>query len=155
MKHMIITAFLALLLSLAGKAQQPAAVRVQHFNTENGVALQGYDPVAYFTQNEAVKGSEKYTYSYDGITYHFASADHLARFKENPRQYEPQYGGWCAYAMGLNGEKVEVDPETFKITGGKLYLFYNKFFTNTLTTWNKEEATLQPKADRYWQQIIR
>lgn len=155
MKHMIMIAFLVLSLSLAGKAQKNEAVRAQHFNMESGVAIQGYDPVAYFTQNAAIKGSEKYSYTHDGITYHFASADYLAKFKENPEQYEPQYGGWCAYAMGLNGEKVEINPKTFKITGGKLYLFYNKFFTNTLTEWNKEEATLTPKADQYWQQIIR
>ena len=154
MKSMIMIAFLVLSLSLAGKAQKNEAARSQHFNTESGVALQGYDPVAYFTQNAAVKGSEKYAYLHDGITYHFASADHLAKFKENPEQYEPQYGGWCAYAMGLNGEKVVINPKTFKITGGKLYLFYNKFFTNTLTEWIKEENSLTPKADQYWQQII-
>jgi hypothetical protein len=57
--------------------------------------------------------------------------------------------------MGLNGEKVEIDPNTFKITGGRLYLFYNTFFNNTLTDWNKEETILKPKADQYWQQIIR
>ena len=62
--------------------------------------------------------------------------------------------GWCAYAMGAKGEKVEVDPETFKIVDGKLYLFYNKFFNNTLESWNKDEARLRSNADKNWSKII-
>ena len=71
-------------------------------------------------------------------------------FKKNPAQYEPQYGGWCAYAMGNDGSKVEVDPETFKILNAKLYLFYNKYFTNTLKSWNKDEGRLMKSADANW-----
>ena len=63
-------------------------------------------------------------------------------FASNPAKYEPQYGGWCAYAMGHDGSKVEVDPETFKIINGKLFLFYNRFFNNTLKTWNQDESKL-------------
>ncbi len=69
--------------------------------------------------------------------------------------YEPQYGGWCAYAMGNSGEKVEVDPETYKIVDGKLYLFYNKYFTNTLKSWNKDEAKLKSKADESWKNFYK
>ena len=74
-------------------------------------------------------------------------------FKNAPARYEPQYGGWCAYAMGNDGSKVEIDPETFKIVDGKLYLFYNKYFTNTLKSWNKQEPELKKKADQNWQKI--
>jgi len=74
-------------------------------------------------------------------------------FKKNPSRYEPQYGGWCAYAMGKDGSKVEVDPETFKIIDGKLYLYYNKFFNNTLKSWNKDEPNLKAKADVNWKQF--
>ncbi|MCH2216056.1 MAG: hypothetical protein MK086_12885 [Flavobacteriales bacterium] len=68
-------------------------------------------------------------------------------FSKNPENYLPQYGGWCAYAMGVKGEKVDVDHETFKVWDGKLYLFYNKYFNNTLKYWNDDEASLKPQAD--------
>ena len=71
-----------------------------------------------------------------------------------PEKYEPAYGGWCAYAMGNSSEKVEVDPETFKIIGGKLYLFYNFYFNNTLKSWNKNETGLKTKADGNWNKFI-
>jgi hypothetical protein len=76
-------------------------------------------------------------------------------FKSNLVKYEPAYGGWCAFAMGDNGEKVSVDPETFKIVNGKLYLFYNKYFTNTLTSWNKDETNLKRKADANWPKLLK
>ena len=76
-------------------------------------------------------------------------------FKKDPTKYEPQYGGWCAYAMGAKGEKVEINPETFKIVDGKLYLFYNRFFSNTLTDWNKDEAHLKKQADVNWQKTFK
>jgi YHS domain-containing protein len=131
-------------------AQSNIAVRKQQFNLENGLALQGYDAVAYFAQNKAVKGSTANTCTYKNVTYRFATPANLKAFQENPEKYEPQYGGWCAYAMGSTGEKVEVDPETFKIKDGKLFLFYHSFINNTLTKWNKDEANLHKKADANW-----
>jgi YHS domain-containing protein len=135
-----------------GFAQETTA-RTKHFNLEHQLAIQGYDPVAYFKQNAAVKGSKDLAVFYQGVTYYFSSAANKEEFKKNPAQYEPQYGGWCAYAMGSKGEKVVIDPNTFKITNGKLYLFYNKFFNNTLTSWNKDEAALKGKADVNWTNI--
>ena len=75
-------------------------------------------------------------------------------FLKTPSNYEPQYGGWCAYAMGAKGTKVEIDPETFKIKDGKLFLFYHKLFTNTLLSWNKDEDNLNREADKNWKSII-
>ena len=125
--------------------------RIGAFNVETGKpAIQGYDPVDYFARNKATKGTAQYTYNYNGIIYRFASAENLAVFKKAPDKYEPQYGGWCAFAMGNDGSKVEVDPETFRIHDGKLYLFYNKFFNNTLKTWLKSEPDLRKKADNNW-----
>jgi len=135
-------------------AQDKAALRQQQFNLEKGLALQGYDPVSYFTKNKAEKGKNEYVVKADGIVYRFASADNKQLFIKNPAAYEPQYGGWCAYAMGKSGEKVEVDPGTFKIINGKLYLFYNAFFNNTLKSWNKDEKSLQSKADNNWQKFF-
>ncbi|MBS1567181.1 MAG: YHS domain protein [Bacteroidetes bacterium] len=118
-----------------------------------GLAIDGYDPVAYFTTGKAIEGSREYTFTIDGATYRFANAHNRDLFKSAPSKYQPQYGGWCAYAMGASGEKVDVDPGTFKIIDGKLYLFYNKFFNNTLKSWNKDETHLKPKADANWTKL--
>ena len=125
------------------------------FNLQNGIAIQGYDAVAYFTSNKAIKGSTANVVYYQGVKYQFANTVNKEEFKKNPAKYEPQYGGWCAYALGATGEKVEIDPETFKMINGKLYLFYNKLFNNTLKTWNKDEANLKTKADINWLKIYK
>ena len=80
--------------------------------------------------------------------------NHNKQALAQPGKYEPQYGGWCAYAMGATGEKVPVDPETFKIVHGKLFLFYNKFLNNTLKSWNKYEKNLNAKADGNWAKLF-
>lgn len=126
----------------------------KHYNLEKNVAIQGYDPVSYFTKNKAEEGKESISYTHNGVTYRFASEENKRLFVTNPSKYEPQYGGYCAYAMA-DGDKVKIDPETFKIVDGKLYLFYNFRFTNTLKLWNKEESVLLPKAEREWAKIIK
>ena len=128
--------------------------RTKHFNTEANLAIQGYDPVAYFTENKAIKGKKEFAVNADGIVYRFSSLNNKNLFLKNPTAYEPQYGGWCAYAMGSYGEKVSVDPETFKILDGKLYLFYHSWTNNTLTKWNKEESKLKASADKTWAGIF-
>ncbi len=144
---------LLLLLSLMADAQQDK--RQKTFNLSGkGVAINGYDPVAYFTQNKAVEGSKSNAVVHDGVTYYFSSLQNKEAFKASPAKYEPQYGGWCAYAMGATGEKVDVDPKTFKIVNGKLFLFYNKFFTNTLKSWNKAEKNLNANADLNWAKLF-
>jgi YHS domain-containing protein len=140
--------------SVAAFAQDETALHKKHFNLDNGVAIKGYDPVAYFTSGKAIKGSKDMAVYTSGATYYFSSAANKELFKTNPSKYEPEYGGWCAYAMGEKGDKVSVDPETFKIVNGKLYLFYNKFFNNTLKDWNKDEANLKTKADINWIKIF-
>jgi YHS domain-containing protein len=135
-------------------AQSPAN-RKKEFNLEkSGLAVSGYDPVAYFTLQKAIPGKQEIALVSNGVTYQFSTAQNKALFKVNPVKYEPQYGGWCAYAMGDSGEKVDVDPETFKITDGKLYLFYNKFFNNTKKSWNKDEKNLKSNADLNWTKIL-
>lgn len=134
---------------------QNKATRTSEFNLENKVAIQGYDPVGYFKLNKAVKGKKEISVNYEGVIYYFSSVDNKNLFVKMPSKYEPQYGGWCAYAMGNTGEKVEIDPETFKIIDGKLFLFYNAYFNNTLKTWNKNEATLKSKADVNWKKIVK
>ncbi|WKL45142.1 YHS domain-containing (seleno)protein [Flavobacterium sp. ZE23DGlu08] len=129
--------------------------RVTLFNLEKNVAIQGYDPVAYFKQGKAVKGKKEITASYEGVVYYFSMLVNKEYFLKNPSKFEPQYGGWCAYAMGDSNEKVSINPETFKISNGKLYLFYNAFFNNTLKSWNKEETGLMMKADANWSKRIK
>jgi YHS domain-containing protein len=134
-------------------AQDATSLRKANYNLENGVAIQGYDPVAYFTQHKAIKGNKNLAVFVDGVTYYFASEADRNAFKQNPGKYEPEYGGWCAYAMGAKGEKVSIDPETFKLIDNKLFLFYNRFFNNTLKDWNKDESNLKAQADKNWQKF--
>ncbi|CAN5651105.1 YHS domain-containing (seleno)protein [soil metagenome] len=131
------------------------ALRTKEFNLEKGLAIQGYDPVAYFMQNKAVKGNKQFSALAEGVTYYFSNAANKDLFVKEYKKYEPQYGGWCAYAMGANNEKVEVDPETFKIVNGKLFLFYHSWANNTLTKWNKDEANLKAAADKNWAAFFR
>ncbi|MFZ4544736.1 MAG: YHS domain-containing (seleno)protein [Saprospiraceae bacterium] len=133
---------------------QASSEKAKKYNLEKGIAIQGYDPVAYFS-NKALKGDSKYSVNYLGAVYYFVSESNKNYFLKNPISYVPQYGGWCAYAMGNSGEKVEIDSKTFKIVAGKLYLFYNAYFTNTLKSWNQDETNLKNKADKNWSNLIK
>lgn len=154
MKKNILISITLLLAFLLYSFQQEEPVRKKHFNLDsNGLAIGGYDPVAYIAQKKAVEGKAAYTYTWKSVKYRFSSQANMNTFKESPEKYEPAYGGWCAYAMGKTGEKVEVDPETFKIIGGRTYLFYNFYFNNTLEDWNKDEVKLKTAADNNWKKI--
>src|SRR6202167_3552034 len=91
-----------------------------------GVAIMGYDPVAYFTDNKAVKGSEQYSYDWLGTPWLFASREHQKMFESDPIKYAPQYGGYCAAEVVAGSVTIDIDPEAFKIIDGKLYLIYDK-----------------------------
>ncbi|RTY71390.1 YHS domain-containing (seleno)protein [Flavobacterium sp. LB2P53] len=144
---------LTVLFAFSGFAQNDSK-RMDHFNLEKNVAIQGYDPVAYFKQGKAVKGKKKITALHEGVVYYFSMPVNKDYFLKNSSKFEPQYGGWCAFAMGDSNEKVSINPETFKIKNGKLYLFYNAFFNNTLKSWNKNESGLMMKADVNWNKIV-
>ncbi|CAI2765538.1 YHS domain-containing (seleno)protein [Flavobacterium collinsii] len=144
--------FVLILISGLSFAQNDAK-RISQYNLENKVAIKGYDPVGYFNQGKAIKGKNELSASYQGVTYKFFSNENKQEFLKNPSKYEPQYGGWCAYALGSSGEKVDINPETFKIIDGKLYLFYNAFFNNTLKSWNKNQTNLKVQADDNWKKI--
>lgn len=122
---------------------------------DDTLAIQGYDPVAYFPEGggKAVKGDKKFEHAHNGAKYRFASAAHLERFKANPDRYEPAHGGWCSYAM-LDGEKVEVDPKSFIVKNDRLFLFYNGFLADTRSKWQKmDHAASAAKADANWKKI--
>lgn len=143
-----------LLFSFTQVLAQSEEVRKNHFNIKKGIALEGYDPVSYFNGKPS-EGKAELKFAHNGVTYLFANPSNLNKFKASPEKYEPAYGGWCAYAMGESGEKVKIDPETFKILDGRLYLFYNFWGNNTLTDWNKDERNLKHKGDANWAKIIR
>ncbi len=118
------------------------------------VAVYGYDVVAYHKQNKAVKGNKKHHTTHEGATYYFSSKAHKKAFVKNPAAYLPQYGGYCAFAIAAKSQKVPVNPETFKVVDGKLYLFFNGMYQgkkmNTKTFWDKNENTNITKADANW-----
>ena len=123
----------------------------------NRVALNGYDVVAYFTQDQAIRGSKQHAVEHQGATYYFANQQDKDLFKANPEKYLPKYGGYCAFAVAMKEAKVQADPRTFKIYNGELYVFFNDFYEgapfNTKVPWNQNEATMQPKAEKNWAKI--
>jgi len=145
---------ICLILAIANQLfAQTEASRLQQFNVKKNLALDGYDVVSYFAHHP-LEGKPELNYKYKGILYLFSTPANRTTFISNPDKFEPAYGGWCAYAMGDSGEKVKVDPETYKIVEGKLYLFYNFWGNNTLTDWNKDEKKLKESADRNWKKIV-
>lgn len=145
---------LILLFSVANSNAQNT-LRTLNFNIEKGIAIAGYDPVSYFIEGKATLGNKANMYIIEGVTYYFINSKNKATFIKEPKKFEPQYGGWCAYAMGSTGEKVEIDPETFKINNGKLYLFYHSWVNNTKTKWDANELPLKLKADKNWTLIFK
>jgi YHS domain-containing protein len=115
----------------------------------NGVILKGYDAVAYFTQNKAVKGSSKYQSIYQGALYYFSSAADLATFKKNPSKYVPQYGGFCADGMRKKQEN-DIDPTVFFIVKGKLYLCESPAAEKAFRAHEDEDIVT---ANRNWYQL--
>ncbi len=117
-----------------------------------GGAIDGYDAVAYFTEGKAVEGSKKITFEYKGAKWRFASEENRELFKTNPEKYEPQYGGYCAFAMSAD-RFVSVDGEAWHIEDGKLYLNYSK---SVQKHWLEDKAALILEADdnwkNYWQE---
>ena len=91
-----------------------------------GIAIKGYDPVAYFTKGRAIKGSEKFAHTWMGAPWHFANARHRDLFAAEPIKYAPQFGGYCADGVAYGQSTANIDPEAWRIINGKLYLNYDK-----------------------------
>ena len=94
------------------------------FNTVDGIALHGFDPVAYFVDHKPLKGSPKFSASYNGVTYEFASAAHAADFQKDPAKYVPAFNGFCTTAVS-EGIKADIDPHAYVIDHGKLNVFFS------------------------------
>ena len=119
--HRCIAVLLAVLLAAPlASAKEKTLVNAD----ANGVVLHGYDPVAYFTQNAAVRGDAKYKATYKGSTFYFASDANRRLFQKEPSKYAPQYGGYCAMAVSM-GQLEDADPTMFTIHKDKLLLQHN------------------------------
>lgn len=125
----------------------------ENYNLKKGFIAEGYDVVAYFN-NKALKGNDQFTTESEGAKYKFVSSENLKTFIENPEMYVPQYGGYCAYAVAVKGEKIGINPKSFQIIDNKLYLFYDNWGVDTLEKWNEEGVEkLQQQADTNWEKI--
>ena|ERR1700756_2201267 len=123
-----------------------ADLPISAVNTQNGLAIKGYDPVSYFDGGKPQPGSTEFAATYKGAVYRFTSAEHRDRFIAMPESFVPQYGGYCAYAISLN-QIADIDPEEWAIVAGKLYL-NNGFFAQTL--WSLDKSGNIADGDRYW-----
>lgn len=129
------------------------AAQKENYNLKKGYVAEGYDVTEYFN-NTAVEGKKEFTVTYDSVKFKFANKKNMESFNANPKKFIPEYGGYCAYAIADNGKKVSINPKTFEIIGGKLYLFYNAWGTNTLELWNTENPKeLKNKADLNWKNV--
>jgi len=131
--------------------------KYNEFNlSDDALAIEGYDPVAYFPEGggKPREGKAALSLRHQGVLYRFATEANREAFRANPAKYEPQHGGWCSYAMGANGEKVEVDPKAFRLTNGQLHLFYTGFFSDTRDDWDEDTVSLKRKADANWDELL-
>lgn len=121
---------------------------VKNFSNLNdkGVILDGYDAVAFFTDNRPVPGDENYQYTFKDAIYYFASQEHLDMFKADQKKYEPQFGAWCAYAVSL-GRIAPINVNTFSIVDGRLVIQHND---RAVKGWNKDVEGNLSRADKYW-----
>lgn len=127
-----------------------------------GLALGGFDAVAYLEEDRALQGVEEHSTEHRGARYRFVSAGNLARFRAAPERYLPAFGGWCAFGFAMDREqfapwkpgKYPVDPHTFKVIDGRLYLFYNREGFNALDSWNLDESAYLERARSTWKRMV-
>jgi len=116
----------------------------------NGVALQGYDPVAFFTDSRPVMGNQQFQSQYRGATYYFASAEHRATFEKEPAKYEPQFGGFCAYGAS-RGKTVPIKIEAWQIVNGRLLMQYD---LDVKGKFNSDPQGNLSRADKNWPGLV-
>jgi YHS domain-containing protein len=139
----------ASILALVSLAHPGVAQEVVNTGYFGDVAIKGYDPVAYFTQSEAVKGSEEFSYSWLGATWHFASAENRELFVREPVKYAPQYGGHCADGVSFGTITTNIDPKAWRIIEGKLYLNYDPGAADGFEKSDTKVASSQ----KYWPEV--
>jgi YHS domain-containing protein len=127
------------------------AAEPPRYLSRGGLALGGYDAVAYFTDGKAVRGDVKFEITWDGARWRFASAENRDRFTREPQRYAPQFGGYCAYAIS-QGHTASGDPEAWSIVEGKLYVNYSP---SVKRTWDMDQAGYIKKANANWPSILK
>ncbi|MDP3069447.1 MAG: YHS domain-containing (seleno)protein [Opitutaceae bacterium] len=147
MKSLLRSVCLLLLAFAALPAHAVSPVNATFF----GVAIKGYDPVAYFESGKPVKGDSAFAHEWNGATWRFASAAHRDVFKAAPERYAPQYGGYCAWAVA-QGYTAGIDPDAWKIVAGKLYLNYSP---EVQKKWAGDEPGNIAKADTHWPKLLK
>ena len=128
----------------------PQASAAAKTYTEGGVAIDGTDTVAYFTQGKPVPGKREFSQDWNGATWLFSTAENRDTFAASPAKYAPQYGGYCAYAVS-EGYTASTVPEAWKIVDGKLYLNYS---TGVQRTWEKNYSERIVDGDKNWPKIV-
>lgn len=116
----------------------------------NGIAIRGYDTVAYFTVGQPLEGKDEFSTQWSGATWKFASQEHLDLFMSSPEKYAPQYGGYCAYGVATEN-LVKIEPDLWHIIDDKLYLNFNRKFDNA---WKKDIPGYISKADALFEKLI-
>ena len=139
--------FSFLLLSWASSASALDAVH----QTWTGKAIDGYDPVAYFTNGGPTEGVKDFQYEWNDATWYFVSEENLEKFKASPEKYAPQYGGYCAWAVS-QGYTASTDPEAWDIHDGKLYLNYSK---SVQQTWLQDKVNNIVAGDKNWPGLLK
>ena len=119
--------------------------------TGEGIAIKGYDPVAYFTDMKPERGSPDLSYRWKGAVWRFSTSVHLEAFKADPEKYAPKYGGYCAYAVSQD-KLADIDPDAWTIYEGRLYLNLNK---DVQRLWEKDKPGYILSADRYWPGVLK
>jgi YHS domain-containing protein len=142
---------LSLLCLLIGLVLPASAQTKSLLNLDSsGVAIQGYDPVAFFTDGKPVKGKPEFVAKHDGAAYQFASKEHRDLFTKDPAKYEPQFGGYCAYGVSRN-KLAPVEVEAFQIVDGKLLMQYSKAIRDDF---NKDTKGNLSKANTNWPGLV-
>ncbi|NEQ54758.1 MAG: YHS domain-containing protein [Leptolyngbya sp. SIO3F4] len=136
--------------STAPAATEQAAAPTYAVFAEDGIAIRGADPVAYFTAGEYTPGSDEFTHEWEGETWQFASSENRDLFAANPEEYAPQYGGFCAYAVS-QGNTAPIEPTAWKVVEGKLYLNYNDKIQKR---WSKDIPGYIAQADQNWPGVL-
>ena len=121
------------------------------FTTRSNLAIRGYDPVAYFTDEKAVKGSRDFTHGWQEADWRFANAENRDLFAADPEKYAPQYGGYCAWAVSRN-YTAPTDPDAFTLVDGKLYLNYN---AKVMEQWLEDRDANIESADKNWPAVLK
>ena len=143
----------ALLFSTAARAAEPAINTLNNslFGGRTDTAINGYDPVSYFTVGKPTKGQDGLATEWMGAKWKFSSQANLDLFKSNPEKYAPQYGGYCAYGV-TQGSLVKVEPEQFTLRDGKLYLNYD---ADVQAKWLKDPAGYIKDADAKFSSLLK